>query len=244
MAGEIARHFQDSEGGVVAPVIKDGDGGFYRATHCQVSLTGDDLGPGYENLGADTCEIQICSLLAHVWNELEHDLAYKPLTGDLSEEETRALDSPGNLTRAGDNVIVGLLSATDARLAANQGEFEDQWDFVARARRTFPKARDFGTHSGQLFNELMAEGLDSPHKIEAALLQGDAVDRAYRLLEDLAEHLHGDYVVRVEPESSDPVDAVPQRYADNVLARHPGGRGQGRPPRIASAARRFRDMES
>lgn len=195
----------------------------------------------------DSCEIQICSLLAHVWNEIEHDLGYKPLSGELSAGERRALEALGNLTRAGDSTIVNLLEATDTRLAANEGEFKDQWDFVARARRFFPEADDFGAHSGQLFDELLAEGLDTPGRLRERLIpDAAAVERAYELLEAFQEHLEGDDVVRrVEPSSSDPLlMLVLEKHADDVLRRHPGGRGRGRPPRIASIARRFIEMQS
>ncbi len=244
VATEVVRRFTGPGGGDVQPAVKDGTETFYRATHCQVALADEDLGPGYENLRRDSCEIQICSLLAHVWNELEHDLEYKPQSGDLSDEEKRALEALGNLTRAGDNIIVNLLEATDTRLAANQGEFKDQWDFVARARRFFPNASDFGAHSGQLFTDLLEEGLDNPQKIEEALLPEGAVAHAYDLLSDFQQHLEGDEVVRrVEPDSSDPLLMLYiERYGDRVLERHPGGRGMGRPPRIASVARRFIEM--
>jgi hypothetical protein len=129
-------------------------------------------------------------------------------------------------------------------LAANQGEFKDQWDFVARARRFFPDASDFGAHSGQLFNELLEEGLDNPQKIEDALLTDGAAAHAYDLLNEFQQYLEGDEVVRrVEPDSSDPLLMLfIERYGDRVLERHPGGRGMGRPPRIASVARRFIEM--
>lgn len=246
VASEVVRRFEASDGGEVVAIVKDADESFYRATHCQVSLLDDDLGPGYENLRGDSCEIQICSLLAHVWNELEHDLAYKPLSGELSEGEERALDALGNLTRAGDSTIVNLLQATDTRLATNEGEFRDQWDFVARARLFFPEADDFGAHSGQLFAELLSEGLDTPQKIKETLLpDDDAVSRAYTVLGAFQKHLEGDEVVRrVESSSSDPLLMLfLDQYADKILERHPGGRGKGRPPRIASIARRFLEMQ-
>jgi ppGpp synthetase/RelA/SpoT-type nucleotidyltranferase len=245
VAAEIVKRFQGTDGGDVQPVVKDTDGSFYRATHCQVQLLDEDVGPGYENLRGDGCEVQICSLLAHVWNEIEHDLGYKPLAGELSDGEQRALDALGNLTRAGDSTIVNLLEATDGRLAANEGEFKDQWDFVARARRFFPKADDFGAHSGQLFAELMAEGIDSPQKLRDRLITDDAAaGNAYAVLDAFQSHIEGDDVVRrVEPSSSDPLLMLfLAQFAENVLERHPGGRGKGRPPRIASIARRFIDM--
>jgi len=80
----------------------------YRATHCQVRISEHDLLPATRNLRNDSCEIQICSLLAHVFNEVEHDLAYKPVAGVPSEVERQHLDQLGMLTKAGD-IAIGLL---------------------------------------------------------------------------------------------------------------------------------------
>ncbi len=44
-----------------------------------------DLIGTYANVAGVPCEVQVCSMMAHVWNEIEHDLGYKPLTGELSE---------------------------------------------------------------------------------------------------------------------------------------------------------------
>lgn len=246
VVAEIVSRFVGPDGGEVPVAIRDAGDGFYRATHCQIWLTQDDLGGRYGNLGATTCEIQVCSLLAHVWNEVQHDLEYKPLTGELSRQEKRSLDALGNLTRAGDSVVQSLLEATDARLAEITGPFVDQWDFVSRTRRAFPEAADFGTHSGQLFRELLAEGLDSPQAVEAELLGNGAVRHAYELFDRFDAYLEGgDGVVHLARDSSDPLLMLfLEKKAGNVLDRHPGGRGQGRPPRIASAARRFLEMEA
>ncbi len=46
----------------------------YRATHCQVRILDEELPDSYWNLKGTCCEVQVCSLLAHVWNEIEHDL--------------------------------------------------------------------------------------------------------------------------------------------------------------------------
>lgn len=80
----------------------------YRATHCQVRIADRDLLPSTRNLRADSCEIQVCSLLAHVFNEVEHDLAYKALSGELSDAERQHLNQLGMLTKAGD-IAIGLL---------------------------------------------------------------------------------------------------------------------------------------
>jgi len=86
-----------------------GDETFYRATHCQVSMPKDHLVGTYENLGGLSCEIQVCSMLAHIWNELEHDLVYKPQGGNPSSDEKELLKILGNQTLAGDGVIIQLL---------------------------------------------------------------------------------------------------------------------------------------
>lgn len=231
--------------GSVRVDVRNYDHNFYRATHCLILLPDTDLVAGYENLEGTLCEVQVCSLLAHVWNEIQHDREYKPLGGELNEQETNALDSLGNLTRAGDAIIETLLTATDARLADSAGAWKDQWDFVARARRFFPRADDFGTHSGQLFVELRSSGYDTPERL-AALFGDDGEERADNLLAQLQEHLDaiGDGVVRrVDKASSDILLVLfLEQHAQDVLDRHPGGRGKGRPPRIASVARRFLDM--
>jgi hypothetical protein len=183
-------------------------------------------------------------MLAHVWNELEHDLAYKPLSGELSEEERDLLVNLGHHVRSGDGFIEALLDARDRRLKQNEGEFIDQWDFVARMRERFAEVPDFGTHSGQLYDELLSCGYRSPQDIEEGLLQdGSGADELEELRAHLAER--GDEVVRLDARTSD-VLLMPflDRHVDEVLERHPGGRGRGRPPRIASAARRFKDWRA
>lgn len=95
--------------------IKDNQRNHYRATHMMVSIHENDLNGEFSNLKRDKCELQITSLLAHVWNEIEHDTIYKSLSGDLSELERDAIDSLGHLTKTGDNIIKSLLRARQVR---------------------------------------------------------------------------------------------------------------------------------
>lgn len=162
-------------------------GSFYRATHCQVSLRQDVLVGTYENLHGLSCEIQVCSLLAHAWNEIEHDLGYKPLSGKLSALEGQLLEVLGRQTEAGDIVISALLSEKEKRLLANQGKFADEYDFVVRMRGSFLDSPDFGSNAGQLYEELVALEMDTPQKINEQLLTEDYLDRAQGLLDRLAD---------------------------------------------------------
>jgi ppGpp synthetase/RelA/SpoT-type nucleotidyltranferase len=138
---EITKLFDGPKGKPVVIEKKDEIGKFYRAMHCQVALKAEDLREPNDNLEGLTCEIQVCSPLAHVWNELEHDLVYKPTTGDLSDRENESLDILGNLTLSGDTVIKQLFDANSERVKQAQKDeatFQDVYDFVTRIRDAFP----------------------------------------------------------------------------------------------------------
>ena len=137
---------------------------FYRATHVEVCLRSEDLVGTYANVARVPCEIQVCSMMAHVWNEIEHDLAYKPFSGKLSEFEKLKLKHLGTHVRMADDFISELLKATDERLAAETTPFADVYDFVARLRPWFPGV-DFGKHAGPLFEVLRPLRLLTPEAI-------------------------------------------------------------------------------
>ena len=56
----------------------------YWANHYRVKLKKENLTKRYFETIA---EIQVASVLMHAWSEVEHDLVYKPFSGDLSKEE-------------------------------------------------------------------------------------------------------------------------------------------------------------
>lgn len=89
--------------------VKDRPGGFYRATHCQLRLSREDALELPPELLGLSCEVQVCSLLAQVWNEIEHGLVYAG-TGATSPEEEAALHALGRLTEAGDALMAVLLT--------------------------------------------------------------------------------------------------------------------------------------
>jgi ppGpp synthetase/RelA/SpoT-type nucleotidyltranferase len=141
---------------------------FYRATHCQVFLRGENLAGIYDNLRGASCEVQICSMMAHVWNEIEHDIGYKPDGGGPDPTERGLLEALGHLARSGDATITRLLEANQQRLRARQGEFSDVHDFVARLRDRFPRA-DLSVNAGQAYDAVRRLGLLSPDRFEAEL---------------------------------------------------------------------------
>jgi ppGpp synthetase/RelA/SpoT-type nucleotidyltranferase len=225
---------------------KNEHGYHYRATHCQVYLCDEDLAGANENLRGTTCEIQVCSLLAHVFNEIEHDLRYKPLSGELSSVEREYIDQLGLLTKAGDITIKRLLHETDARLKQKTGEFSDVFDFVARMREELGLGEVFSANAGQLFDELRSLGLKTPEAITQKVCSssnkplGKICEEEYLKFKTFLDTTQQDLL---EDGSSDVLLAgVLSVLANQIIANHPMGRGMGRPLRLVQIANAYRRM--
>lgn len=218
----------------------------YRATHCQVYLPEEDLSGTNENLKGTTCEIQVCSLLAHVFNEIEHDLQYKPLSGELSPSEKEFIDQLGSLTKAGDYTIKWLLAKTEERLSHRTGEFDDVYDFVVRMRKDFTYSKNFPSNAGQLYEELESLGLKSPEAIREAITNsdGDLNNICIEAFNELKEYEKQTNRILLEDESSDLLlVGLLKVKVDEILKRHPMGRGKGRPSRLALIAKSYKEMQ-
>lgn len=250
VAEAVAKLFCGPDGSVIEVDRKDklrpSAGQFYRATHCQVHLPETELVGNYENLRGASCEIQICSMMAHVWNEIEHDIGYKPEGEGPSEAERGLLEALGHLTRAGDATITRLLAANITRMTEQTGDFTDVHDFVARLRPCFPDA-DLSVNAGLAFSEAQTLGLTSIDRIRAQLGDGaldTAVARpkivafnAYLEEHDLAE-------LSLNAASADLFTiSMLDVFVDSMLANNDGGRGKGRPPRIFYLARAYKDFK-
>lgn len=176
VADAVCALFSGPGGGAVEVDPKDklnpAAGQFYRATHIQVYLPASELVGNFENLKGASCEVQVCSMMAHVWNEIEHDIGYKPEGEGPSDAERGLLETLGHLARAGDAAITRLLAANISRMTQQTGNFTDVHDFVARLRSVFPKA-DMSVNAGTAFDELSALDLTSLDEMRAAL--GDEV---------------------------------------------------------------------
>ena len=244
VADMVCNFFDGPGGGAVKPDPKDKliHGNFYRATHCDVYLREEDLVGNYENLRGTSCEIQICSMMAHVWNEIEHDIGYKPSGSGAGDVELGMLESLGHLTRSGDAVITRLLAATELRLEANKGEFVDVHDLVAQLRSSFPSA-DLAVNAGQAYDEARLLGLISTTAIKQRLGAG-ALDAsvAEERIEAFNEFLvrDGSVAYTLNKHSADVlIIAMLHALASDIEANHPVSRGKGRPPRVFHLARLY-----
>ena len=243
---EIRKLFSGGQTADVLIEVKDKlkDGGFYRATHCQAALRDEELVGTYENLKGTSCEIQVCSMMAHVFNEVEHDIAYKPEGGGPQEAEKGLIEALGHLTRTGDKIITQLLAANELRLKEQTGDFNDAFDFVARLRKAFPGV-DLARNSWQLFDELRLLELTSLDRLmqdigeeRFNITEGKAIINAFN------EYVGASSEFLLDGQSSDLILALLlDKHAGQIEENHPVGRGMGRPPRIRSIATRFNEFK-
>ncbi|MDP4270700.1 MAG: RelA/SpoT domain-containing protein [Bacteroidota bacterium] len=232
------------------PIIKAKDksekGKHYRATHCQVYLPDEYLIGENENLKNTTCEIQVCSLLAHVYNEIEHDLQYKPLSGIISEQESELLDQLGLITKSGDTTIKRLLEATDERLKERTGDFDDVHDFVIRMREELKGESSFANNAGELYEELLLLKLTSPQTINKALTShGETLKQIAEIeYNKLKKYIIDNNIdITLDDNSSDILlVALLRKKVNTIIANHPIGRGKRRPSRLLQIAIVYKEM--
>lgn len=188
----------------IVPDVKDQPSGFYRATHCMVRLKHEEAVGQFQNLKGLGCEIQVCSLLAHVFNELEHDLRYKPLSGDLSNRENVLLNAVARQLEVGDTLINLVRDAVEVR----QRERIDEL-----ATRQVGDAKPEARLRDDPFLSVVA---DSPLLLKlAGLVQSG---RPERDLPETPAELYQGMIRLLAAGASSGGDYVPQPDADALLA--------------------------
>ncbi|RLK23779.1 RelA/SpoT family protein [Micromonospora sp. M71_S20] len=147
----------------------------YSAVHYRAHLREGSLTESTRRYAAARVEIQVASVLMHAWSEVEHDLAYKPLEGSLSEEEEAILDELNGLVLAGEIALERLQKAGKARSSISGRKFANHYDLAAYLLDRAAKHLDGPvTDSGlgrvdQLFELIRALELDTPEKVSPYL---------------------------------------------------------------------------
>jgi ppGpp synthetase/RelA/SpoT-type nucleotidyltranferase len=105
----------------------------YSATHLHVFLKPDlnPTDPHRKQLTKAKVEIQIASVLMHAWSEVEHDLIYKPQSGELSVTEYSLLDQVNGLVCTGEIALEQLQRTMVERLGAQLRPFASHYDLAS-----------------------------------------------------------------------------------------------------------------
>ncbi|MFJ4035322.1 GTP pyrophosphokinase [Streptomyces griseoluteus] len=174
----------------------------YSAIHYRVQLKERDLNDLDKRYAKARVEIQVASVLMHAWSEVEHDLAYKPLSGALSGAEKAILDQLNGLVIAGEMSLRMLQEASENRVARD-GRFLNHYELAAYLL----------SQAGRILNQ---------HVGDSGLGRVDVLFDCLRLLKketpvDLAPYLaplHDDFEMR--PLAEQVIDALlaedPSRY--------------------------------
>lgn len=121
------KHFPDES---KAPNYKKRFSGYW-ANHYRVSMKEEMLEKTQQKYAAARIEVQVASVLMHAWSEVEHDLVYKPLHGNLSEEELAIIDELNGLVLTGEIALERLQNAGNQRILNKNAEFSSQYDLAS-----------------------------------------------------------------------------------------------------------------
>ncbi len=97
----------------------------YKATHYRGTIKESVLTAQQQRYVNAKIEIQVASLLMHVWAEVEHDIVYKPLQGQVSKQEKESLDKLNKTVLEGEQILKELQQASLTR-----NKFNDQYDLA------------------------------------------------------------------------------------------------------------------
>jgi ppGpp synthetase/RelA/SpoT-type nucleotidyltranferase len=100
----------------------------YKANHYHIFLKEDTLADNKKHLSKALMEVQVASVLMHAWSEVEHDLVYKPFSGDLSHEELAVLDEINGLVLTGEIALRRLQSAMKSRIDSQSSKFNNHYE--------------------------------------------------------------------------------------------------------------------
>lgn len=222
---------------------------FYRAIHCQVHLAENDIVGENANLDGLSCEIQICTMMAHVWNEIEHDLVYKTKKAP-NNEELQLIKELGLIIRRGDETIDNLFAANEKKIE----EYFDATDNAATVIQSESELTEFlarhfnigrvtfRSNIGFLFDQLWTLNFRTVGDLKKLFANADwrsaksEINRFNRYMNKVGEtrfHLS-------PTNSADPaLWILLEKQHKEILKKFPAGRGQGRPRLIRSLASRF-----
>ena len=229
---------------------------FYKATHYQVRLKPSLITNSgkLSNLADLSCEIQVCTMMNHVWNEIEHDIGYKP-RGTMSLEEKQLLRRLGILTREGDEIINALITAHRKR-SAKEDTLDDPTAFPDVIAELFGLRRvTFRENIGSLASVLAVLKINKISRLQgifAEIIAKKGV-KDFTALWLLAQReikrfntflrKNGYEQYQLEPNNSaDPaLFLLYEELSDKILQKLPAGRGKGRPQKIRSIASRYEE---
>lgn len=156
----------------------------YRAAHYRVQLRDvtpeSQLEENYNDWWkkADV-EIQVTSMTMYAWQEVHHDLIYKPYSGELTDEEKRTLDMVNGLVHANEIALNQFHHSLNRRLDEIRTKFRDATNLghwmtifaIENFHHSFKQTSPPMKHIELLLRVLQLYDLDTPEKFMDALTE-------------------------------------------------------------------------
>lgn len=156
----------------------------YSALHYRVKLKSDPLPDADKRYSEAKIEIQVASVLMHAWSEVEHDLSYKPVNGELSEDERASLDQLSGLVHAGEVALELLQRAGERRVENSSRPFSNRYElatYLLKRERVDQEIIDIGLgRVDVLYVFICRLDLNTPETLQPYLtsLHGNLEERA------------------------------------------------------------------
>ena len=178
----------------------------YWATHYRVYMKASDLPENDKRYAESLIEIQVASALMLTWAEVEHDLVYKPFSGELSYEEYQILDELNGLVLAGEIALQRLQKAVKYRVSQVGSEFNNHYEVAIFLNNNLGNSIENSQNEivlgrvDLLFSSIKSSGFNKPEKLKELLVDIDKerkdrsiVDQIMDKISDLDSALYEKY---------------------------------------------------
>ncbi|KAF2005328.1 hypothetical protein P154DRAFT_357817 [Amniculicola lignicola CBS 123094] len=209
----------------------------YRATHFVVKWKKPDGKCRYrtkpKHVGRKI-EIQVTSTAMYAWQQAHHDLVYKQLQGNPSEEERSLLEMINGLAHAGEMALTQLQTLSRRRIEEETRNFADEYEVGVWLKTHLKALLDFRSsihapfleRSAVLYDILLLSDLRTPAKVREVLTwPRDGLDRIGldTKLEDILRMIlskEKNQITWAEAFRNDPADWAILRICAHHLAEH------------------------
>ncbi|KAJ5294653.1 hypothetical protein PENANT_c006G02029 [Penicillium antarcticum] len=181
----------------------------YRATHFRVKVRSEEFGESPDPRFEQTMiEVQVASLLMHAWSEVNHDLAYKTLNGQLSKDELRMLDGINGLVLTGEVLLGQLKASVEARIATQKRHFSNHFELGSFIQQYAPyqPLRPGSTYRMGSLSDLLYVtrhlGIDNPEALGERLECWSAKSanlKKYPVVQSILDFIFAEYDRRTPP---------------------------------------------
>ncbi len=166
----------------------------YSARHYRIRLMEENLPAKHKEYAFRSVEVQVASVLMHAWAEVEHDLVYKPKTGELSSDEYAILDELNGLIHTGEIALERLQKAVHRRVIGDLKEFSNHYELSAflydHVRgRGFEGSDPYMGRADVLLEFLERIGRSAPWHVDTYLQVLDFSDTSRSVVEQIVDRI-------------------------------------------------------